>query len=83
MDTFAVSPRRGLHLVTADSEPRPTEDEMTQKLAEGVLKYQALQDEFNLEVLSKHPDLDHVSQLIVEMDTVRKALFAYGVRVRL
>ena len=82
MTTHAVTPRRRLHLVTADSEPDPTE-EMTQKLAEGVLKYQTLQDEFNLEVLSKHPDLDHVSQLIVEMETVRKALFAYGVRVRL
>jgi hypothetical protein len=83
MNTHAVTPRRRLHLVTADSEPDPTEEKMTQKLAEGVLKYQALQDEFNAEVLSKHPDLDHVAELIVEMDTVRKALLAYGVRVRL
>jgi hypothetical protein len=75
MHTLAVSPRRRLHLVAADTEPR-----LAEKIAEGLLKYQTLQDEFNAEVLSKRPDLDHVAELIVEIDTVRKALFAYGVR---
>jgi hypothetical protein len=80
MHTFAVSPRRRLHLVAADTQPSPADDQLSEKVAEGLLKYQTLQDEFNAEVLSKRPDLDHVAELIVEIDAVRKALFAYGVR---
>lgn len=46
------------------------------------MKYQTLQDEFNAEALSAHPDLEHVAQLLMELDVVRKALQVHGVRVR-
>ena len=91
MNTHADTRRRGLHLVTAASTPEPQDsqpedpqpdDKMAQRIAEGVLKLQTLEDEFDAEALSAHPDLEHVGQLLMEMNVVRQRLRAHGVRVR-
>ena len=39
--------------------------------------YRRLRDDFEAEVLSGMPDLDHVTKLIMEMATVRKSVQAY------
>jgi hypothetical protein len=51
-------------------------------IAEGVLKLQALQDEFDAEILSGHGNLERVGELLTELNLVRERLRAHGVRVR-
>ena len=91
-----VDPRRRPHLVTAapnaqpelpaQGDPPPKEaqpdDKEARMIAEGVLKPQALQDEFDAEILSGHGNLDHVGELLTELNLVRERLRAHGVRVR-
>ena len=42
-----------------------------------MLQLQTLRDDFEAEVLSGMPNLEHVTQLIMEMATVRKNVRAY------
>ena len=87
--------RRGLHLVTAaTSNPparecealppeRPQPDEIeARQVAEQVLEYQSLQDQFDSEVLSGAPDLDRVTELIVKLAACRRQIRAYAARVQ-
>jgi hypothetical protein len=72
---------RGLHLVTA--APTTTlEDKFAYQIAEGALRFAALQDELAAEALSEIPDADHVAQLVREMEFVRHWLITHGVKVR-
>jgi len=96
MNSHVDARRRRLHLVTAGTTPKPTapEPEAAQpetlqpgetearQIAEGVLQYQTLQDEFEAEVLSGMPDLHHVTDLIVKLAACRKQLLAFAERVR-
>jgi hypothetical protein len=96
MNSHVDAPRRRLHLVTAAATPKPTapEHEATKpeipqlgetearQIAEGVLQYQTLQDEFEAEVQSGMPDLDHVTDLIMKLAACRKQLLAFAERVR-
>jgi len=96
MNSLIDARRRRLHLVPAGATPKPTtpEHEATKpeipqpgetearQIAEGVLQYQTLQDEFEAEVLSGMPDLDHVTDLIMKLAACRKQLLAYAERVR-
>jgi hypothetical protein len=96
MNSLIDTRRRGLHLVTAGATPNLTapDHEATKtenpqpdgtearQIAEGVLQYQTLQDEFEAEVLSGMPDLDHVTDLIMKLAACRKQLLAYAERVR-
>ena len=68
--------RRDLHLVTQTEAVKPGEEEARQ-MAEAILQLQTLRDEFEGEVLSGMPNLDHVTQLIVELAAVRKNVRAY------
>lgn len=75
--------RRGLHVVTPDEpRPKPTDEELNRRIAEGVLKFQSLQHDFDAEALSRQPDMQRVAELVVEMNTLRRTLNRYGVRVR-
>ena len=88
--------RRGLHLVTPADTPKPAARESgapqpespqpdqseARQFAEGILQYQTLQDEFEGEVLSRMPDLDHVTQLIRDLAVLRKQLLTYAERGR-
>lgn len=86
--------RCSLHLVTATSRPAaqepeappptspPPEQTEARQIAERILDYQTLQDEFEAEVLSRMPDLDHVTQLISDLAALRKQLLAYAETVR-
>jgi len=71
----AADQRRDLHLVT--EPPTKPDDTEARQIAERILEYQTLQDEFDAEVLSGMPNLDHVTQLIIEMAAVRKSVQAY------
>ena len=95
MNSLVNPRRRGLHLVTAAttkpsapakaaSEPQSPRPDETQarRIAQGVLEYQTLQDEFEAEVCSRMPDLDHVTQLIQDLAVLRKQLLAYAETVR-
>ena len=68
--------RRDLHLVTPAEVVNPGEEQARQ-MAEAILQLQTLRDEFEGEVLSGMPDLDRVTQLIVELAAVRKNVRAY------
>ncbi len=74
MKTSAVK-RRDLHLVT--EPPTKPDDTEARQIAEAVLQLQTLRDDFEAEVLSGMPNLEHVTQLIMEMATVRKNVRAY------
>ena len=86
--------RRGLHLVTAATsnpparecetrEQRPQPDEIeARQVAERVLEYQTLQDEFDAEVLSGSPDLDRVTELIMKLAACRRQIRSYAARVQ-
>jgi hypothetical protein len=84
-----ANPRRRLHLVTAAATSKPEapksddkpDEQMALHIAEGVLKFQTLQDEFDDQAFSPHPDMERVGQLILEMKTVRERLAAHGVKV--
>jgi hypothetical protein len=67
--------RRDLHSVT--EPPTKPDDTEARQIAEAVLELQTLRDDFEAEVLSGMPDLDHVTKLIMEMATVRKSVQAY------
>jgi hypothetical protein len=87
-----ADPHRSLHLVTLTSQPAapkcetpqpetPQPDEAAaRRMAEGILQYQSLQDEFEGEVMSRMPDLDNVSRLIRDLAVLRKQLLAYAER---
>lgn len=85
-----VDPRRRPHLVTAAAvakaatQPeRPSQEvEDACRMAESILQYQTLQDEFEGEVLSRMPDLDRVTQLIMDLTVIRKQLLADAEKVR-
>jgi len=87
-----ATPRRGLRLVTPkpavlEGEALPPErlqpdEPEARHLAESILEYQTLQDQFEGEVLSRMPDLDHVTQLIRDLAVLRKQLLTYAERVR-
>jgi hypothetical protein len=47
------------------------------QIAEAVIELQALQNDFEAEVMSGMPDLDRVTQLIVDMAAARKSVQAY------
>jgi len=96
MNSHAHPRRRRLHLVTAATiskstarkcealppeRPQPDEIEARQ-VAERVLEYQTLQDEFDAEVLSGSPDLDNVAELIMKLSACRKQIRAYAARVQ-
>ena len=98
MNSHAHPRRRDLHLVTAAaatiSKPaalecealppeRPQPDQVeARQVAERILEYQTLQDEFDAEVLSGAPDLDHVADLIMKLSACRKQIRAYAARVQ-
>jgi len=67
--------RRDLHLVT--EPPTQPYDQEARQIAEAVLELQTLRDDFEAEVLSGMPDLDHVTQLIMAMAAARKSIQAY------
>jgi len=69
--------RRDLHLVAAVAEAVKPGEEEARRMAEAILQLQTLRDEFEGEVLSGMPDLDRVTQLIVELAAVRKNVRAY------
>jgi hypothetical protein len=75
MTTLAVTPRRRLHLVT--EPPTEPDDQEARQIAEAVLELQKLRDDFEAEVMSGMPDLDRVTQLIMEMAAARKSVQAY------
>ncbi len=75
MTTLAVTPRRRLHLV-AEPLTKP-DDHDARWIAKAVLELQTLQEDFEAEVMSGMPDLDHVTELIVEMAAARKRVQAY------
>ena len=66
--------RRDLHLVAEAVKP---DEEGARRMAEAILQLQTLRDEFEGEVLSGMPNLDRVTQLIVELAAVRKNVRAY------
>ena len=70
--------RRDLHLVTAVAAEavKPGEEE-ARRMAEAILELQTLRDEFEGEVLSGMPDLDRVTQLIIQLAAARKSVRAY------
>jgi hypothetical protein len=68
--------RRDLHLVAVAEAVKPCEEE-ARRMAEAILQLQTLRDEFEGEVLSGMPNLERVTQLIVELATVRKNVRAY------
>lgn len=71
----AADRRRDLHLIT--EPPTKADDQEARQIAKAVLELQALRDNFEAEVLSGMPDLDHVTQLIMEMAAARKSVQAY------
>ena len=89
MNSLVQPRRRGLHLVTANTKPAaaepeapPQEDKEARRMAEAILQYQTLQDEFEAEVLSRMPDQDRVTELIMDLSVLRKQLLAEAERVR-
>jgi hypothetical protein len=68
--------RRDLQLVTPAEAVNPDE-EQARRTAEAILQLQTLRDEFEGEVLSGMPNLDRVTQLIVELASVRKSVRTY------
>jgi hypothetical protein len=82
MKTDSDGRPRGLHLVTSAATPNALEDKFAYQIADGVLRFAALQDELAAEALSEIPDADHVAQLVREMEFVRHWLIAHGVKVR-
>ena len=91
MSTHAPARYHGLHLVATpahepnsdpvadDARPEGKED---RQLAEGVQKFQRLQDAFAEQVLSLQPDRDLLFELKAELDLLKKVLRARGVRVK-
>ena len=89
MNSLVNTRRRSLHLVTATtlkpatprSESPQTEnlpdEAKARQMAEAILQLQTLRDEFEGEVMSGAPNLDRVTQLIVELAAVRKNVRAY------
>ena len=71
----AADRRRDLHLIT--EPPTKPDDQEARQIAEAVLELQTLRDDFEAEVMSGMPDLDRVTQLIVEMAAARKSVQAY------
>jgi hypothetical protein len=71
----AADRRRDLHLIT--EPPTKADDQEARQIAEAVLELQTLRDDFEAEVMSGMPDLDRVTQLIVEMAAARKSVQAY------
>ena len=63
------------------SNPEP-DDKEARMIADGVLKLQALQDEFDTEIMSGHGNLERVGELLTQLNLVRERLRAHGVRVR-
>lgn len=69
---------RGPRLVT--SAPA-VDDKLAHLIAEGMLKFQTLQDQFDAEAFSETPDMELIEELLLGMGTLRERLAAHGVKV--
>ena len=72
----------GLHLVSAEAAPPPSDPVLDHEIAEGVRAYQRLQEQIDKELFSANPDPEVVNSLWGEQSLVRERLAAHGIRVR-
>ena len=90
-------PRRGLHLVTAEEaariaeqaersvepEPEPaSQQELDSLIANGMRRYQQLQQEFDRALFAEKQDTDKISALLPELQLLRSRLANYGIHLR-
>ena len=90
--------RHGLHLITseeaaanarqaassvAELEPEPaSQQELDTFIANGIRRYQQLQQEFDRALFAEHQDVDQISVLLPELQLLRQRLASYGIHLR-
>ena len=91
-------PRRGLHLVTAEeaariaeqavpdvAEPEPepaSQQELDTLIANGIRRYQQLQQEFDRALFAEEQDTDKITEVLPELQLLRTRLASYGIHLR-
>ena len=73
--------RRALHLVKATEPAAASQQEMDSLIANGVRRYQELQQEVDHELFAEHRDLEKLAVLLPELQLIRQRLASYGVNV--
>ncbi len=72
---------RGLHLVKTADVPAGSQQETDTFIAQGVLRFQELQEEMDRALFAKPQDVETLSVVMPQMQVLKERLASYGVRV--
>jgi hypothetical protein len=80
-DSSKTNARRGLHLIKTEEPSTTSQQETEAFIAQGVLRFQELQEEVDRALFAKPQDVETLAVVMPKMQLLKDRLASYGVRV--
>jgi hypothetical protein len=80
-DSSKTNARRGLHLIKTEEPSTTSQQETEAFIAQGVLRFQELQEEVDRALFAKPQDVETLAVVMPKMQLLKERLANYGVRV--